>query len=817
MAHFTTLMMIILASLLCLHAKAQTTGGKVTGKVTGTNQTALAAATVSMLRAADSVAVKTAVTGSEGAFVFTEIPAGKYLLLLSAVGYERQYSSAFEVMPGATIQAGSFQLQQQSKELGAVTVTSTRLPVEHKIDRMVVNVAASVTNAGATAMDVLENSPGVQVDRDGNISLKGKQGVIVMMDGRPTYLGAADLANLLRSMPASQLDQIEIMTNPPARFDASGNSGVINIKTKKNKQFGYNGSVTASYGQGRYYKTNQSANFNYRDNKINLFSSVSLDHSKTFGNMNITRRFRDETTKELRSNFIQESHMRQRPAFYSGRVGLDYFASRKTTLGLVVNGFISPRSRLNGNVTDITDATDVFLGETRALSNNKSQWKNLSTNINFRQLLDTGGHELTADLDFVVYDSWNDLNMINAYFDESDNPTTKADTLLGHLPQHIKIWSARADYILPLKKDASLEAGVKSSIVRTDNNAVYDSLTYGVIVPDLGRSNHFVYEENINAAYVNLKGTITKKWSGQLGLRLENTHATGHQLTTGEKFDRNYTQLFPTAYLQYTLNKGNSFVLNYGRRIRRPDYESLNPFIYFLDRYTYQQGNPNLSPQFSHTIELTHSYKRFITTTINYFRTTDIIQEVLQQNEATNETYMTRANIAKQRQVGISVNMNHNLTKWWRMNLYMNLYNNKFEGIVNNTPIDVSATSFNMNGSQQFTFAGTWNAEISGFFRSAGIEGVLGMRQMGMLSAGIGKQILKKNGTVRLNVRDILYTQRFSGYSRYSNIDTEIHQVRDSRVLFITFNYRFSKGKMNGQQRRRSSDSEEVNRVNVGN
>jgi len=302
MAPFTTLVMIILATLLCMNARAQT-AGKITGKVTAANQAALGPATVSVLRASDSVAIKSVVTGSEGAFECTRIPPGKYLLLLSAVGYQQQYAGPFELAPGATYLAGPFQLQPLSKELGIVTVTATRPPVEHKIDRMVVNVEAAITNAGATAMDVLENSPGVQVDRDGSISLKGKQGVIVMMDGRPTYLGAADLANLLRSMPASQLDQIEIMTNPPARFDASGNSGVINIKTKKNKQFGYNGSYTISYGQGYYFKFNQSANFNYRNNRINVFSSFSHDASKAFSEMDITRKFRDETTKELRSLF----------------------------------------------------------------------------------------------------------------------------------------------------------------------------------------------------------------------------------------------------------------------------------------------------------------------------------------------------------------------------------------------------------------------------------------------------------------------------------------------------------------------------------
>ena len=795
---------------------AQTGTGKIAGKVAGANQATINSASISLLKAKDSSVIKMSVASKEGRFAFENLPAGKYLLLATAVGHVKKYSKPFDLSDGATMEAEAIVLAPVTKELGTVTVTASRSPVEQKIDRIVVNVDASITNAGTNALDVLEKSPGIVVDKDGNISLKGKSGVIVMMDGRPTYLGATDLANLLRSMPAAQLDQIEIMTNPPARFDASGNSGVINIKTKKNKQFGYNGSINLGYGIGRYAKFNESANFNYRNRKINFFSSVNYNNNKGFNNLDIQRRFRDESTKEVTSNFVQESRMLFRPRSYSVRAGMDYFVSKKTTIGVVVNGFINPATRENSNWTDISDQIGNFTGQTRAAMDQEQKWKSFSSNLNLRQLIDTSGSELTADLDYVVYDSRNNQQMINSYFDQVGNPTEKADTLLGNLPQNIKIYSGRVDFIKPMKKGRRFEAGIKSSYVKTDNNAIYDSVTYGVIVHDLGRSNHFIYEENINAAYAQFSSPITKKWSAQLGLRLENTNAKGNQLTTGETFDREYTQLFPTAYLQYTHNKANTFVLNYGRRIRRPDYESLNPFINFIDRYTYQQGNPNLRPQFSHNIELSHSFRSFLTTTVSYFRTKDIIQNVLEQNTEKNETFVRRANIAKQAQIGLSINANTPITKWWRSSVYLNVYNNKFDGIVNNTYISVSATSFTMNGSQTFTFAKTWNAEINGFFRSAGVQGVLKTKPFGMIAAGIGKQVMKGKGTLRLSIRDIFYTQRFRAESRYGNVDAEFQEARDSRVLNLNFTYRFSKGKMNGQQRRRNNGPDETNRVGVG-
>ncbi|HLG40304.1 MAG TPA: TonB-dependent receptor, partial [Chitinophagaceae bacterium] len=728
-------------------------------------------------------------------------------------------SPVFEITEAnPEVSVSAFTMNETVKALGEVTVSAKRPFVEQKIDRMVVNVEASVTNMGSTALDVLEKSPGISVDKDGNISLKGKQGVIVLIDGRESRLDGTDLANYLRSLSSSQLDQIEIMTNPPARFDASGTSGVINIKMKKTKTLGYNGTLNAGYGQGYYPKANEGLNFNYRKNKVNLFSNLSHNYNKNFGQLEIHRTFRDKTTKELLSNFDQLARMQRESNNYSARVGVDYFASKNTTLGAVVNGFVSDRSSINRNTTDISDQFGNPDKQTKAVGLGNQVFKNFGTNLNFRRVMDTMNSELTADIDFVLYDSKNQQDLFSYYFTAGGVPTEKGDSLLGDLPQNIKIYGGRIDYTKNLKKEIRLEGGVKTSFVRTDNNAIYDSVVYGSIIHDLNRSNHFIYEENINAAYVNFSAPINKKWSIQTGLRLENTNAKGNQITTNVKFERHYTQLFPTIYLQYKPDKSNSVVLNYGKRIRRPDYQRLNPFINFIDRYTYQQGNPNLKPQFSHNIELSHGYKGFVTTTLNYTRTTDIIQQVLEQNEEKNETYVRQANIAKQRQYGISVNITMPLTKWWRNNLFVNTFNNRFDGIVNDTLISVSATTLQLNGSQQFKFAKTWSAEISGFFRTGGIEGVIVGKSLGMIAAGVSKEVFKKKATIRLNVRDILYTQRFRGSSKYSNIDASFRETNDSRVVNIGFTYRFSKGKM-GQsvKRRASSASDEQSRVGGGN
>lgn len=815
MKKLATVLTLIICIAFSLESAAQNKPGKITGTVKTGQDKSIIGATVTLLKAKDSSIARVSVAGKDGRFEFENLAPGLYIVVVTATEHAKAYSPKIEVVEGGpVVELKPIELNSKVKALNAVTVTAKRPLIEQKIDRTVVNVDASITNAGSNALEVLEKSPGITVDKDGNISLKGKDGVTVLIDGRQTYLSGQDLANYLKNLNANQMDQIEIMTNPPAKYDAAGNSGIINIKTKKVRQMGYNGSVNVSYGQGRYPKVNEGLTLNYRKNKVNLFTNVGHNYSQNFNMLTIQRNFREKTTKDLLSNFQQTARNEGVNKGFNAKFGVDYFASKNTTFGIVFNGFANNRTADNNNITYISDELGDPASQTKATLTNKQQWRNFSTNINFRQGLDTMGSELTADLDYSQYGSKNNPIMINSYFDGFGSPSTVADTLLGGLPQDIKIYSGRVDYLKSLKKGGRFEAGLKSSYVKTDNDAVYDSILNGQLVHDFNRSNYFIYEENINAAYMNLNQPINKKWGAQLGLRLENTNAKGNQVTTGEKFNRHYTQLFPTGYLQYQPNKKHTYVLNYGRRIRRPDYQSLNPFINFIDRYTYSRGNPNLKPQFSHNVELSHSYQSFLTTTLNYTRTTDIIQNVLEQIEEKKETFVRRVNIAKQRQFGISFNTNVPITKWWRSNVYVNVFNNKFDGIVNDTFVSISATTMSLNGSQQFNFAKTWSAEISGFFRTAAVEGVLKARPMGVVSVGIGKQVMKNKGTIRLNVRDVFYTQQFRASSRYSNIDAAFQERGDSRVVTLNLSYRFSKGKINGTPKRRAgSASEEQNRV----
>lgn len=776
------------------------------------NDKALAAVTVSLLKAADSSLVKIALTDAAGHYEFQGVPAGVYRIMASFVGYGNQYSDPVSLQSSKELPV--ITLQPEAKSLTGVTVQAKRPLVEAKLDKMVVNVDASPSNAASNVLEVLEKSPGISVDRDGNISLKGKQGVMVYIDGKQTYLGGEDLANLLKSMPANQLDQIEIMTQPSAKFDAAGNSGIINLRTKKSKTMGMNGSITTSFVQGNYPKSPNSFSFNYRKGKVNFFSSGGYTFWQGDNSQILNRKFHKAGTTSV---FAQDGWQKNTNNNFNLRVGMDYAVNAKTSLGFTVNG-VSNRNKgmntsngdfykLGSNVIDSSITADNFTRRT---------WKSLSTNVNFRRQLNANGRELTADLDYIQYNL-----KLNQYTDNrvlySNAPMTQY-LLRAILPTDIKIYTGKADYVHPLGNDAKFETGVKASLVKTDNNAPYETWDENQDKwVDDKRKDHFAYDEQISAVYVNFSKQI-KKWGFQTGLRGEHTHSKGKQVLIGKSISRDYFQVFPTAYVSYSMNDKNQFGLNYGRRIERPNYQSLNPFQQFLDLYTYNQGNPYLTPQFTNNIELSHIYDGKLSTTLNYTYTTDIINDILKQDDDTKVTYQTTENVASSRNIGIAVSYNAPLNKWWTVSLYASGYNNMYKGIVNDEFLKTNFNTFTANFNNQFKFAKTWGAEFSGWYQSKSLmTSMFVIDPMYILSFGASKQVLKNKGTIRLSIVDPFRLQKADVNIQHGNIDMFVHNTWDNRRVGLTFTYRFSKGQAVQQRRQTGGSADEQRRVGGGN
>jgi iron complex outermembrane recepter protein len=823
-----SLLLLITIFVLTGQVFAQNKTGKISGVITDDKQKGIDGATVSLLRSKDAGLIKVNVTDKNGFYEFEKIADGDYTISVTVTGFEKKTSELFTISADKqSVSLSTLQLVPAAKALSQVTITGKRPLIENKIDRTVVNVEAAPTNAGASAMEVLEKSPGITIDNDGNISLKGKQGVIVMMDGKPTYLSPTDLAAVLRNLPASALDQIEIMTNPPAKYDASGNSGIINIKTKKGKTEGFNGSLTTGGTISFYKKDNSvlmpvrasnSLNMNYRKGKLNLFGNLNYNYNENKSDLEISRKLYDQHGNvNIISN--QESDFTGRNNNYNVKLGLDFFQNKKTVWGIVVNGFtfFGRPHPITSQVFTKPDGTIESVLESEGYS--KLNFANYSTNLNFKHTFDSTGREITVDFDYVGYANKNKSLLVTESYDEPGRIKTGHFELKGDIPGKIDIYSVKSDYTYPMKNNMRLDAGFKLSYVQNNNEVEYQRMGNNGWEED-DRSNHFIYTENINAAYI----SINKKWkkfSAQTGLRMENTNAKGNQITNDSTFTRDYTNLFPTVYLNYELNKNNTLTVSYGRRIMRPNYQDLNPFIWFLDSLTYRQGNPFLLPQFSNHFEIRHSYKNGFTTVINYTQTTDAISQLLIQPDLEKRvTFLTPDNVASQKNIGLAITAPVKISKWWTSNIYFNLYNNHFTGIhfnpikQKNDQIDVQYTSYVVNVNNNFSFEKGWSAELSGFYRSKGVDGLSLVDPMYFMTVGVQKNnLMKGKGTLRINVRDPFHWQKFGGTTKYSNIDVRVKNIWNNRGLTVNFSYRFGKSTVAQARRRTSGANDEESRA----
>lgn len=806
-------LIVLLAIMLCLvKAYGQAPAGRVQGSVKDADANVLPAASITLKKASDSSVVKIEVADKNGAFVFENLPFETYFLAISAVGFQGTNSQPIVLTAGqSSYTVPAISMSPEAKAVGGVTVTSRKPLVEAKPGMMVVNVDASPTNAGLNALELLEKSPGITVDNDGNISLKGKQGVLVLIDGKPTYMSSADLAAFLKNMQANNIQSVEIMTNPPAKYDAAGNSGIINIKTKKNIVKGMNGSVGLGYTQGVYPRGFANLNLNYRNDKFNLFGSYNPYRFAGFNELSIQRTIfkSDKVTPDAFAD--QVSNNKFWGFGQNFKVGLDYSIKKDEIIGVLVNVNLNDNDEKSRSDLNMLNSGKQVDSRFKSAGTEGRKFLGVTTNLNYKKTLNKEGREFSADADYAFYDSRNSNTLYTNVADLVRDTVTNT-WLETKMPSKINIYSFKADYVHPFKNKWKLETGLKSSWVNTDNVADYIRKDVHDWMPD-DRSNAFDYKENINAAYGSLSGEINK-WSLSAGLRLEHTNARGKQAVGDSSFKRNYVNLFPNVGVGYNFNENNQLNLAYGRRIERPSYDNLNPFVFFLDSLTYNQGNPYLKPQITDNIELSHTFLKFITTTVNYSVTNDVIAEMLKQEGK--KTFQTRENVAKLSQIGIAVMVNTPIKKWWTISTYLNAYNNQFEGFYNGDPIDIKMTTFMGNMSNSFNLGNGWNAELSGWYRSKGTEGLLIIDDLWAMNAGVSKQVLKKKGTIRLSMRDIFYTQKVTGSVMYSDIDVNLANVRDTRQVSLGFTYRFGKTNIAQARQRKSGASDEQNRVGGG-
>lgn len=790
--------------------------GMITVMISNNQQSPLENATTELLNAKDSSLVKASITGKDGQADFDRVLFGDYLVKVSMAGFTTQFTAVFNLSSSKTA-LPTIVLQPAPKELAGVTVVGRKPFIQKLQDRIVVNVENSIVSAGSSAMDVLERSPGINIDQNDAISLRGKAGVIVMIDGKPTPMTGADLANYLRGLPSSAIERIDIITNPSARYDAAGNSGIIDIRMKKDQRFGTNGTATTGYGQGVYSKANAGTTFNYRNKKLNLFGNYNFAYRIGLNHLLLDRNFYENGV--YNGGDLKDNYAKMPLKSHTTRFGMDFFPSKRTIIGFVVNGNFNHFTRTSDNRSTVINPQKEAVSTFNSTANNNDHANNYVANINFKHTFDSTGREITADADYGEYRSTSLTSNSTAYYKLDGTPLQPSYTLDGDQAGKLIFKTAKIDYVNPFGKGARWETGCKTSYVSSDNDAKFYDVSSGTPVNDENKTNHFLYKEYNNAGYINFSKEF-KKFDIQLGLRGEHTKMSTWQEIGDVSFDSSYFQLFPSAFINYKIKEEQTLGVSVSRRIDRPGYSLLNPFLFLIDVTTYATGKPGLLPQLTWAYELSYTVKS-LSFSFNYSHTTNnqIItlarfKEVFPNIPSPdNVTVQIPINISSSDYYGVSVAAPVRINKWWNMVNNANLYYEKFNGNFSGTALNNGKPAADIRTNNTFTFKNGWTAELNALLNTGGRDGFMVSNAQWALSTGVQKTILKNKGTVRFNISDIFWTNLPKAVITYNNYIEKWHAYRETRVANLSFTYRFGSNKIQAARRRTTASEEERQRA----
>lgn len=799
-------------------AKAKKDGNSISGKVSDKDKQPVVAANVVLLSDSSRL-VKADISLNDGTFIFDGVASGDYKLMITLSGFETHKSETFHVSGNVVLP--DITLFEKSTTLKEVAVRGQKPFIELRADKLIVNVENSIVSAGSSAMEVLQRSPGVTIDNNENISLKGKQGVVIWINGKQTPMTGTDLASVLKSMPSNSIDKIEIISNPGARYDAAGTAGIINIILKKDQRIGTNGSVNLSYGQGVYSKFSAGGNLNYRNKKINVSVSYNYAYRLWFNHLMLNRIFLDTASerKDLQLfRYDQDNNAVFDFRNHIATAGVDYTVSKNTTVGLSLNATTNAFDPKADNNSKALGANDELLYNFNTTGRHQNFYYNYAVNAYLRHAFDSSGRDLSMDIDYAAFGNQSNQNFVTSYKYVDASQQQPDYYLKSDLTGITQIRSLKADYVHPLSNALRLEAGLKSSFVTSDNEPVFYVKTIGDYLLDTSRTNHFIYDENINAAYVN----ANKDWekvSAQLGVRAENTNIHFEQKAVHQKFDTaySYTQLFPSLAVQYHLDKINDIGITLSRRIERPNYQQLNPFKYFIDKTTYKEGYARLQPASFYSVEVSHTYKQKFITTFTYGINNGIITEVIQPSDVEDSvTVQTNKNLDRMLFAGISGSYSFTITKWWSNITNFNAYYARYEGNIANTPLNNGKPTFDVNTNNTFILPKNFSAELGGFYQARQLYAYMDVQPVWMLNAGVQKNLFDKRATIRLNIQDIFWKGYPRATSVYTGYKEDFVAERETRIANISFTYRFGKRTVPQGRRHSSGAEDEKRRANSG-
>ncbi|MEO8793947.1 MAG: outer membrane beta-barrel family protein [Daejeonella sp.] len=787
----------------------------LTGKVTDAEKVRVEAATVILLNPLDSAIIKVEISNDQGNFTFNNLQTGSYLISVSSVGYVKNISGPYLLQSMDKIKnIGSIELKLYNKLLNEVDIEGKNRFLEVTAGKVSLNVANSILSSGSTAFDILNRAPGVQIDNNDQIKLNGKAGVLVMVNGKETFMETANLIDMLKSMQSSNIESIDLISSPSAKYSASGIASIINIKIKKNKNYGTNGVVSAMAGIGSLgdnydpnFKYNGGLTINHRNKILNVFGNYThadIDQSKYI------------TSNRLMQNLNQTAidvnyFSKQQRVSNNYRAGVDFNVAPSQIIGLLYSGSRNDIGIDKNNQTDIynqgkVDST-IFAasGQNRLLVNN-------NYNLNYKGSLGEKIGNVSIDFDYLRYKRKSIEMLTNTFQTASGNTYRDELDLLNNSPSNYNIKSVKVDYTFPFNKTSSLDLGIQASNVLGENYLNFGPLVNTVFYPDSRFTNTYNIDEKIRAAFFSYNKEF-KNSSLVIGLRAEQTKTNGQSVTSGANYVRNYTDLFPNLQYTQTLNKNNKLLLSLGRRIGRPGYEALNPFLAYLDQYSFKSGNPYLKPAYTQNAEATHVYKDNISTTLRVSFVNDVFLDINNQNDETFVNTIMTQNLDKQLTYGLEINAPLDITDWWNieLNFQANMvsYSTKSTiGAYTNSSPDII-----LNTLQNFTLSKNIKAEVSTEYENPTVYGIYNFDASYNVNAGFSASMFNKQGSLKLRLNDIFNISQSRYNSFYENLNLNMLNKLESRTAQLSFSYSFGKKTIKSARRRSTGSETEQNRV----
>ena len=749
-----------------------------------TLKTPLEFAVVSVSKISDTIALNSVTTDARGFYKFSKLEKGEYSIKVSFVGYG-EYKSSLVLADSVNIQHDVF-LKQEVKQTNTITIQAKKSIIQQEAGKTTVDVKEMTSTTGLMALDLLRRMPGVMVDNNDNITLKGKSNVSVMFNNKMIYMSTKQVAMILKSMPATEIDNIEIISTPSAKYDAQGVGGIININLKKSAKKGFYGNVQGTFGQGFYTKMNGGVNLAYNAGKWNWNASLNLNKNHNRSVSNNYRTFGSpDSAMHYDQKAIYESHNNSQSYSFGG----NYDVNSKLNIGVSHFGVLWDGKWNSNDGSTIRDSLQNIsqANETRAIE--PYYGYSFSTGADFNYKLDSTG-SVSGGLNHNVEFGTSNLD---ATIERSLNGARDTAYFTSSLPGISNNFSAKVDFEKKYFQKLKVESGVKYYYNQNDFDLDYGIAQKIAFVPAVPASLLYSFKEHISAAYI--QGAWNeKKWGVRGGLRSEYWLANGKEKLSGSSFDRNFLQFFPSASVNFNATEKHNISFAYNKRIRRPDGQMMSPVSYFTDPYSLFSGNPKVLPCISNNFELSHSYRDgALITTLGYSKAINAIQEwAISQRDSSNILDMTTINIPLSESISLSTSLYVPVKKWWTIQFFGMVNNNRIAGYLSNmkATVDYSYTSANFSTTQTFTLPKKWSIELTGFYQMKHLAGYTINNQLGSVGLSIKKDIFTGRGSIKVNCQDLFHTLRYSGISNVNGFERSYLYYWDNRVVYLSFNWK---------------------------